>query len=157
MEFQQMALCCPNFQWSFWYCYWKTLEMEKSRWFFLCNVLYFILASFFQVLLISLSRLEGCWIIPGGKMEPKDQDPPEFSAMREASPSSSASRIALNSGRAWSLFFIFPPGIIQQPLCLDNETNSTWKKIHWTVFILQNLSVHCRQITSLSISQFFKI
>jgi len=37
-----------------------------------------------EVLLISSSRHEGCWIIPGGKMEPKDQARPEFSAMREA-------------------------------------------------------------------------
>ena len=56
--------------------------------------------DFFQVLLVSLSRHEGCWIIPGGKMEPKDQARPEFSTMQEASPSSSASRIALNSGLA---------------------------------------------------------
>ena len=74
--------------------------------------------DFFQVLLVSLSRHEGCWIIPGGKMKNKDQAPPEFSAMREA----------LNSGWAWSLGSIFPPGIIQQTSCLDNEINSTWKK-----------------------------
>ena len=58
------------------------------------------LSYFFQVLLISSSRHEGCWIIPGEKMEPKDQARPEFSAMREALEEGDASCIVLNSGRA---------------------------------------------------------
>jgi len=36
-----------------------------------------------EVLLISSSRHPDCWIIPGGKMEPKDKSL-EFSAIREA-------------------------------------------------------------------------
>ena len=71
---------------------------------------------------------KGCGIIPGRKMEPRYQARPEFSAMREALEEGDASCIVLNSGRAWSLGSIFPPGIIQQPSCLDIETNSTWKK-----------------------------
>ena len=86
------------------------------------------LMDFFQALLISLSTHKGCWIIPGGKMNIKDQHPPEFSAMREVLEDGGASGIALNSGLAWSLGSIFPPGIIQQPSCLDDEINSTWKK-----------------------------
>ena len=61
-------------------------------------------------------------------MKNKDQARPEFSAMREALEEGDASRIALSSGRAWYLGFILPQGIIQQPSCLDNEINITWKK-----------------------------
>ena len=53
-----------------------------------------------QALLVSLSRHEGCWIIPGGKMKQKDQPQPEFSAMREALEQGDASCIVLNSDQA---------------------------------------------------------